>query len=121
MAHVDYIYFAQIERVVDGDTIDVSIALGFDVVIRERVRLIGINAPETRTTDLEEKAKGFEATDRVAELLPVGSKQVIKTEYDRRGKFGRVLADFIVIDREGSEVMLTNLLVSENLAVVASY
>lgn len=89
-----YEYEAKVTRVVDGDTVDCSIDLGFDIHINQRVRLLGIDAPETRTKDLEEKKQGLLVklwlTDKVA-----GKKITIKTEYDNRGKFGRVLGTLI--------------------------
>jgi len=95
-----YEYKCKILRVVDGDTVDVDIDLGFGVWMhKERVRVNGIDAPESRTRDLEEKAFGLAAKERVKELLPIGSMQVLKTEIDKsgedkKGKFGRILGDF---------------------------
>ena len=60
-----YTYKAKLDRVIDGDTIDVNIDLGFDIQIKKRVRFAGINSPESRTRDLEEKARGLAAKDRV--------------------------------------------------------
>ena len=82
-------------RVIDGDTVDVLINLGFDILTEKRVRLYGIDAPETRTRDLEEKKKGFEARDRLTALI-VGKGVVLENarvdlesyEWD---KYGRVL------------------------------
>ena len=67
-------YQAQIIRVVDGDTIDVLIDLGFDMHVKERVRLAGVDTPESRTRDDREKRFGKLATERVEQLLPVGFK-----------------------------------------------
>ena len=64
-----YIYKIKLDRVVDGDTIDAYIDLGFDVSVKKRIRFMGINTPESRTRDLEEKAKGLAAKDRVKALL----------------------------------------------------
>ena len=95
-----YEYKCKILRVVDGDTVDVDIDLGFGVWMhKERVRVNGIDTPESRTRDLEEKAFGLAAKERVKELLPIGSMQVLKTEIDKsgedkKGKFGRILGDF---------------------------
>ena len=90
-----YEYNAKILRIVDGDTIDVDIDLGFGVWIhKERVRLEGIDTPESRTKDLEEKKFGLLSKEYVRGLLPVGSivKFVCKS-YDSKGKFGRILGD----------------------------
>ena len=90
-----YEYRCEIVRVVDGDTVDVNIDLGFDTWIhKERIRLKGIDAPETRTRDLEEKKAGLYAKGVVEGFLPVGSTQVLKTTKDKSGKFGRTLGDF---------------------------
>ena len=64
-----YTYKAKLVKVVDGDTIDVTIDLGFDVSVKKRVRFEGINAPESRTRDLKEKALGLAAKDRVKAIL----------------------------------------------------
>ena len=104
-------YNCIIERVVDGDTVDVRVDVGFDVWTRQRVRLLGIDTPESRTRDLREKKFGKLATARVQELLPVGSKQLIEVTKGR-GKYGRYLADFYL---EGHT--LCEVLVIERLAV----
>jgi len=86
---------------VDGDTVDVDIDLGFGMWIHnERVRLYGIDTPESRTRDLEEKKAGLFAKDVVLHYLPEGSKQVLRTHKDKVGKYGRVLGEFIMYDAE---------------------
>lgn len=101
-----YTYRCKINRVIDGDTVDVDIDLGFGVWLHnERVRIVGIDAPETRTRDLEEKAFGLAATERAKELLPEGSKQTLISK-DFKGKFGRILGDFVINDTTFSETML---------------
>lgn len=83
-----YYYNAQLVRVIDGDTIDVDISLGFDVWLsKQRVRLAGIDTPESRTRNLQEKKLGLAAKDRLIELC--GEKLAIKSL--GRGKFGRIL------------------------------
>ena len=92
-------YNCTIRRVVDGDTVDVDIDLGFDMWIHnERVRLFGIDTPESRTRDLEEKIAGLFAKDVVLHYLPEGSKQVLRTHKDKVGKYGRVLGEFVIYD-----------------------
>jgi len=92
-------YDVVVIKVVDGDT---DIDLGFGVWMhKERVRMMGIDTPESRTRDRVEKAFGLASKDRLKELLPVGSTHVLKTEIDRsgedkKGKFGRILGDFLV-------------------------
>jgi micrococcal nuclease len=84
-----YVYKATIERVVDGDTIDVTLDLGFDVRLhKQRCRLAGIDTPESRTRDLAEKKLGLAAKDRLIELC-VGS---ITIKSFGKGKYGRILA-----------------------------
>ena len=96
-----YEYHCKILKVVDGDTVDVDIDLGFGVWLKkERVRVNGIDTPESRTRDKEEKKFGLISKNRVKQLLPVGSTQILKTESDRngedkKGKFGRILGDFV--------------------------
>ena len=109
-----YEYSTIIERVVDGDTVDVWIDLGFDVRIHERVRLAGIDTPESRTRNAREKIYGKIATARVMELLPVGEKfKASAKSYDSTGKYGRAMLDFELKDGQ----MLCQLLVDEHLAV----
>ena len=114
-----YEYKCKILRVVDGDTVDVDIDLGFGVWMhKERVRMMGIDTPESRTRDKVEKAFGIASKDRLKELLPIGSIQVLKTEIDRsgedkKGKFGRILGDFLTDD----ERRCTDILVEEGHAV----
>jgi len=117
-----YEYRATIVKVVDGDTVDVDIDLGFGIVLSdERVRIAGIDTPESRTRDKEEKKFGLAAKARVKQLL--GKTCVLKTQInkngeDMKGKFGRILGDFSVYDSTtDSWSMLTKILVSEGHAV----
>lgn len=110
-------YKCIILKVVDGDTVDVDIDLGFDVWLRnERVRIKGIDAPETRTRDLAEKEKGFESKTFVEQTLPVGSVQTLKT-FGFKGKFGRILGDFVIYDAvTDSEMLMGPVMIREGLA-----
>jgi|TARA_R110002012_G_scaffold96695_1_gene232948 endonuclease YncB( thermonuclease family) len=91
-----YEYNAELRRVVDGDTVDVTIDCGFNMHVKERVRLKGINTPECRTRDLEEKEKGLAAKARLIEILEGwGNKMIIRTSIDKKGKFGRLLGELI--------------------------
>tara|TARA_R110001592_G_scaffold280971_1_gene548400 strand:- start:10024 stop:10422 length:399 start_codon:yes stop_codon:yes gene_type:complete len=93
-------YNCTLRRVVDGDTIDVDVDLGFKVTLaNERIRLQGINTPESRTRNLEEKALGLAAKARLKELLP--KKFTIQTIKQGKGKFGRILAIPVV---EGQDI-----------------
>jgi micrococcal nuclease len=109
-----YEYRAKVEKVVDGDTMDLSIDLGFDIFYASRVRLLGIDTPESRTRDLEEKKRGLAAKDRVLELCPVGSSVILKTSKDGKGKFGRILGS---IYPENEVNSVNDILVNEGHAV----
>ena len=92
-----YEYNCTVERVVDGDTIDVVLHLGFDIMYKSRVRLYGIDTPESRTRDLDEKARGKMAGAFLKDAIEEGTKVVIQTEVkDSRGKYGRVLGNVVV-------------------------
>ena len=92
-----YEYSCTVERVVDGDTVDVVLNLGFDILYKCRVRLYGIDTPESRTRNLDEKARGKMAGAFLKEAIDNGTKVVIQTKLkDSRGKFGRVLGDVVV-------------------------
>ena len=109
-----YQYNVIIKKIIDGDSVKVDIDLGFDVWLKdENVRLFGIDAPEFRTTDLVEKKFGLLSKEFVEKMLPVGSKQYMFSAEFKRGKFGRILADFVLND-----TTLTKLLVDNRLAVV---
>jgi micrococcal nuclease len=85
-------YVKKVENVVDGDTIDVLIDLGFDILFASRVRLAGIDTPESRTKDLKEKALGLESKEYLKKHLKDAKSVVIKTEkMNSTEKFGRIL------------------------------
>jgi endonuclease YncB( thermonuclease family) len=108
-----YCYNAEVKRVVDGDTVILNIDLGFDVVLsNQKVRLYGIDTPECRTRDLEEKEAGLLAKDKVKFFLKKGDRVTIKTRLDK-GKFGRILG---VIDSNGINV--NDFLIENHYAVV---
>lgn len=89
-----YTYKATLDRVVDGDTVDLNIDLGFDVWIKKRVRLHHVDTPEKRTRDLLEKVFGYLASDFVSVNLHKAKKMVIKTTIDgSTDKYGRVLGE----------------------------
>tara|TARA_R110002124_G_scaffold159615_1_gene326850 strand:+ start:246 stop:686 length:441 start_codon:yes stop_codon:yes gene_type:complete len=106
-----YEYKCKVVKVVDGDTVDVDIDLGFGVWLRkERVRIMGIDTPESRTRDKVEKAFGLASKAKLKELLKNGAilkTQVSKKGEDMKGKFGRILGDFILEDdRKVTEVLI---------------
>ena len=90
-----YEYNAVLNRVVDGDTIDVTIDLGFNVWKKIRVRMEGINTPESRTRDLEEKKRGLAAKDRLVEILKFNDNKCV-LKVSGVGKYGRALATVLV-------------------------
>jgi micrococcal nuclease len=90
-----YEYNAVLDRVVDGDTIDVNIDLGFNVWKKIRVRMEGINTPESRTRDLEEKKRGLAAKDRLVEILTFNDNKCV-LKVSGVGKYGRALATVLV-------------------------
>ena len=95
-----YEYSCKVERVVDGDTIDVILDLGFSVSYKSRVRLYGIDTPESRTRNKDEKARGKLASAFLSKAIELADQVVIRTELkDSRGKFGRVLGT-VVCDGE---------------------
>ena len=104
----------QVLRVVDGDTIDVDIDLGFDISFTSRVRLAGIDTPESRTTDKREKVLGLEVKQRLKELLSKSSSLFIKTEKpDSTEKYGRILG-WLFID--GAEKSINEGLIADGYA-----
>ena len=110
-----YQYRCQILRVVDGDTVDIDIDLGFGVWMRkQRVRLYGVDTPESRTRDLEEKKFGMMAKKYVKGYLPIGTDQILRTHKDGKGKFGRILGEFVV---EEGMTTLNALLIKNHHAV----
>ena len=108
-------YQAVVDRVIDGDTIDVTGDLGIDIHHSARVRMMGIATPESRTRNLAEKALGLASKARLKELLK-GKKVKIETSKEGKGKFGRILADVITIDKEGNETNCNNQLIEEGHA-----
>ena len=101
----------KINRVVDGDTVDITIDLGFDIHYNTRVRMYGLDAPESRTRDLEEKKRGLAAKDRLTELLD-SDDVTIRTTKDKTGKFGRLLGELFV-----GEVNINEQLIKEGHGV----
>ena len=115
-----YRYNAKLDRVVDGDTVDAMIDLGFDITIKKRIRLGGINAPESRTRNLAEKKAGLAAKERLKELLE-GSANEFELESTKLGKYGRVIGRLHVSKLAGkdtiTQVCVNDKLVEEGYAV----
>jgi micrococcal nuclease len=107
-------YVRKVEGVVDGDTIDVLIDLGFDILFASRVRLAGIDTPESRTKDLAEKALGLEAKEYLKKALKDAKSVVIKTEkMDSSEKYGRILGWIYV---NGDSVSLNDMMINDGYA-----
>ena len=105
-----YRYNASVLKVVDGDTIDAMIDLGFSVWEKKRIRLYGIDAPETRTRNLEEKARGFQTKERLVELLEKSDNKFVLVSHGV-GKYGRCLGTILINDTD-----INQLLIKEGLA-----
>ena len=104
-----YEYGCKVTRVVDGDTIDVDLDLGFDIIYKCRVRLYGIDTPESRTRDKDEKARGKLAAKFLQDAISNGNHVILQTQLkDSKGKFGRVLASVIVDGIDINQQMIDN-------------
>ena len=102
-----YEYPCKIVKVIDGDTADVDIDLGFGVWLKkQRIRFYGVDTPESRTRDKEEKVYGLMAKEFVLSHLPVGSTQVLRTKKDGVGKYGRILGEFIIDDTTVNQLLI---------------
>ena len=108
-----YEYRAKIRRIVDGDTVDVDIDLGFDMIFsKQRIRLYGIDTPESRTRDKEEKFYGKLAAQFLKDQCKKGSCIALRTHLDKKGKYGRILGEIIV-----DGVNINQLMIEEHMAV----
>ena len=108
-----YEYRAKIRRIVDGDTVDVDIDLGFDMIFsKQRIRLYGIDTPESRTRDKEEKFYGKLAAQFLKDQCKKGSCIALRTHLDKKGKYGRILGEIIV-----DGVNINQLMIEEYMAV----
>ena len=98
----------KVTKVVDGDTIDVTLDMGFDILYQQRVRLFGIDTPESRTRDKEEKKYGLLSKYFLKDALSNGKKITIKTyKGDETGKFGRILGDVFIDGKSVNSLMCT--------------
>ena len=114
-----YEYNCKILRVVDGDTVDVDIDLGFGMwQHKERIRIYGLDTPESRTRDKVEKVFGKYAKQCVKDWLPAGSIQKLVTEKDKSGKYGRILGKFRIFNKqEDREMFLADWLIENGIGV----
>ena len=107
-------YVKKVSKIVDGDTIDVDIDLGFDISFSSRVRLAGIDTPESRTTDKFEKSLGLEAKSYLKHEIEAAKSVVIKTEkMDSSEKYGRILG-WVFLD--GASVSLNEKMIADGYA-----
>ena len=108
-----YQYICTVTKIIDGDTLDVDIDLGFSVKLtKQRIRMLGIDTPESRTRNLEEKKRGLLSKAYLASKCPVGSR-VKLTSHDK-GKFGRILGEIFEME---SEVSINKIMCDEGYAV----
>jgi micrococcal nuclease len=110
-----YIYrIRAIHKVVDGDTIDADIDLGFDISLTKRIRLAAVDTPESRTADAKEKKYGLESKDWLKHRLEFAKDIIIKTELpDSTEKYGRIIGHLFI---NGEETSLNNQMISEGYA-----
>ena len=113
-----YIYRGKLERVVDGDTIDALIDVGFDIWLKKRVRYSEIDTWESRTRNLEEKKLGLAAKARNKELLmEVSSKPgYFRIKSHGLGKYGRLLGEIYIQDKDGNQICINKQLITEGNA-----
>ena len=115
-----YIYRAKLDRVVDGDTVDALIDVGFDIWFKKRIRFMGLDTWESRTRDLEEKKLGKLAKERTRQLLEdVSSKSgYFRVKSHGLGKYGRVLGELFIMDANGKQWNINKTLITEGHAYV---
>ena len=115
-----YIYRAKLDRVVDGDTIDALIDVGFNIWFKKRIRFMGLDTWECRTRNLEEKKLGLAAKARTKELLEVISSKpgYFRIKSHGVGKYGRVLAEIFIQDKEGNTINVNQKLIHEGHAYI---
>lgn len=110
-----YIYrIKEIHKIVDGDTIDASIDLGFDISLEKRIRLAGVDTPESRTTDANEKKLGLESKEWLKKRVEGAKDIIIRTELpDSTEKYGRIIGHLFI---NGEEISLNNQMITEGFA-----
>ena len=115
-----YIYRAKLDRVVDGDTVDALIDVGFDIWFKKRIRFMGLDTWESRTRDLEEKKLGKLAKERTRQSLEdVSSKSgYFRVKSHGLGKYGRVLGEIFIMDKDGKQWNVNETLIAEGHAYV---
>ena len=111
-AKPDYTYRVTVDRVVDGDTVDVILDLGFHMTAHKRLRLLDLDTEELRDRDEERRAKGYKAKARMEDLLESADAVYVKTIMDSTGKYGRLLA-YLYIEKDNEFVNLNEQMVHE--------
>ena len=114
-----YQYKAKITRIIDGDTVDCDIDCGFGIILaNQRIRLYGIDTPESRTRDLEEKKCGKLAAQYIEDHIKVGSNFTLRSRLDQKGRYGRILGELICFVPEfDREMSLNDAMIMKKLAV----
>ena len=104
-----FIYNAELLNVVDGDTVDLKVDLGFDIFTQMRFRLFGVDTPEIRTKDLEEKEWGLRAKEFVIQTFAEnGNRCIVNTQKDAKEKYGRYLATIVFRDKSLNDMLVEN-------------
>ena len=103
-----YEYKCNVTRIVDGDTVDAEIDLGFDIIFKSRIRLYGIDTPESRTSNKDEKARGKLAAKFLSDSILHADNIVVQTKLDKKGKFGRVLGVIVADDVDLNQALIDN-------------
>ena len=114
-----YEYKARLIRVIDGDTIDADIDLGFGVWVRQRIKLYGINTADSKSKDPQQREAGVNARNKLLELLP--REFVVQTILNKRGKFGRVLGKVFVVVDENHKQRRFNPLLQQLTIIITEY
>lgn len=109
-----YTYQCNTIRVIDGNTVDAIIDLGFNVTIRQRIKLYGANVQDIRSLDEAEKAQALASKNRLTELL--GSEFICETILNKRGKAGRIMGNLYIVDSQGNKNSVSEQLIQEGFA-----
>jgi len=109
-----YTYQCNTIRVIDGNTVDAIIDLGFNVTIRQRIKLYGANVRDIRSLDEAEKAQALASKNRLTELL--GSEFICETILNKRGKAGRIMGNLYTVDSQGNKNSVSEQLIQEGFA-----
>lgn len=109
-----YTYQCNTIRVIDGNTVDAIIDLGFNVTIRQRIKLYGANVQDIRSLDEAEKAKAVASKNRLTELL--GNEFICETILNKRGKAGRIMGNLYTVDSQGNKNSVSEQLIQEGFA-----